>query len=184
MNRAVFLDRDGTLIEHVHHLRTPEDVVLIPGSGQAIRDLRAAGYLCVVVTNQSVVGRGLLDEAGLAKVHEALSGLLLREGTCLDGLYYCPAVPVSGSQTLIEDFQRKPGPGMLLRAAQELEISLGDSWMIGDSLSDLEAGRNAGCRESLLVLTGFGEITCRCHRHDCRAFPTLVDAAQAILGAA
>jgi D-glycero-D-manno-heptose 1,7-bisphosphate phosphatase len=156
---AVFLDRDGTVIEHVHHLRRWEDVRLIPGAAQSISKLRAAGFACVVVTNQSVVGRGMLTLEGLARIHEELDRQLAREGAALDALYYCTHAPSETDQTVIEHPDRKPAPGMLLRAAAEHGYALDRSWMIGDSLSDLLAGKNAGCRGSILVKTGYGAKT-------------------------
>ena len=178
---AVFLDRDGTVIEHVHHLHRTEDVALIPGAAQAIRSLRSAGYLCVIVTNQSVVGRGMLDIDGLDAIHDTMKHQLQAEMAELDGIYYCTVVPTTNDQSLIEHPDRKPGPGMLLKAAQDLQISLADSWMIGDSLSDLLAGQNAGCRESLLVLTGYGEKVRPLGGEEFRSFPSIQEAAKAIL---
>ena len=153
---AVFLDRDGTLIELVHHLTDPGDVALIPGAGAAVKALRAAGFKAVIVTNQSVIGRGLLTEAGLDKVHDRMRALLARHDTGIDGIYFCPLKPAQKDPTVIEDQMRKPGPGMLLRAAEEMGLDLARSWMVGDTLSDMHAGKNAGCK-SLLVETGYGK---------------------------
>lgn len=154
-NRAAFLDRDGTLIELVHHLCDPADVRLIPGAGGAVKRLRAAGWRVIVITNQSVIGRGKLTEAGLAEVHAVMDAQLAAEGTEIDGLYFCPRAPAQKDPRVIEDPMRKPGPGMLLLAAEDHGLDLARSWMVGDSLSDMLAGRNAGCR-SLLVRTGYG----------------------------
>lgn len=159
MDKAVFLDRDGTLIELVHYLRRPEDVALYPDAAIALELFRQAGYRCVVVTNQSVIGRGLLTEEGLTHVHEELRRQLADAGTSVDGIYYCPVAPEVSDPTVIEHPERKPGPGMLLRAAEDLNLDLGESWMIGDTVSDLLAGRNAGCRASILVRTGYGSRT-------------------------
>ena len=156
MTPAVFLDRDGTLIEQVHHLVDPADVRVVEGAGKAIRQLQANGYRCVVVTNQSVVGRGLLSEDGLGEVHEEMAAQLRSAGVRLDGLYYCPAVPGGDDPFSPGHPERKPAPGMLLRAAAEMALALPESWMVGDSLSDLLAGRNAGCRGSVLVRSGGG----------------------------
>ena len=155
MTPAVFLDRDGTLIELVHHLTDPAAVRLIPGAGAAVRALRSAGYKVVIVTNQSVVGRGLLTEEGLAAVHAEMRAQLAAEGAEVDATYFCPLKPVQKDPTVIEDPMRKPGPGMLLAAARELGLSLERSWMVGDSVSDMLAGRHAGCR-TVLVETGYG----------------------------
>ncbi len=153
--KAAFLDRDGTIIELVHHLTDPADVQLIDGAGQAIRRLRDAGWKVIVITNQSVIGRGKLTEAGLADVHKVMAAQLAAHGAQVDGLYFCPLAPAQKDQRVIEDPMRKPGPGMLLEAARDHGLALARSWMVGDSLSDMLAGRNAGCR-SLVVRTGYG----------------------------
>lgn len=157
MNPCVFLDRDGTVIELVHHLTEPRDVKLLTGSGQAIRLLRKHGYRCVMVTNQSVIGRGMLDVRGLEKVHAELTRQLVLHRTELDGFYFCPYIPETKDPRFIEHPYRKPGPGMLQSAAKELNIDLAQSWMVGDSISDILAGRNAGCRGTILVRTGYGQ---------------------------
>ncbi len=154
-NRAAFLDRDGTVIELVHHLTDPSDVKLIDGAGDAIRRLREAGWKVIVITNQSVIGRGKLSEAGLEDVHAVMDAQLAAKGAKVDGLYFCPLAPTQKDQRMIEDPMRKPGPGMLLKAAEDHDLDLARSWMVGDSLSDVLAGRNAGCR-SLVVRTGYG----------------------------
>ena len=156
MKPAVFLDRDGTLIEQVHHLVDPAQVRLIAGAAEAIARLRACGYACIVTTNQSVIGRGLLDEAGLARVHAEMNRRLAASGTCVDGIYFCPELPLGNDPSVVEHPDRKPGPGMLLRAASELGLDLSQSWMVGDAPSDVLAGRNAGCKGSILVRTGYG----------------------------
>jgi D-glycero-D-manno-heptose 1,7-bisphosphate phosphatase len=156
MRPAVFLDRDGTLIEHVHHLTDPGDVRLVAGAGAAVERLRRAGFACVVVTNQSVVGRGMLTEAGLDAVHAVMDRQLADQGTGIDALYFCPTKPTTDDPAVVEDPDRKPGPGMLRRAAREHGLDLGASWMVGDSLGDMLAGRNAGCRATVLVRTGHG----------------------------
>ena len=153
---AVFIDRDGTIIEQVHHLRHPSGVKLIPGAGDAVRRLQRTGYAAVVVSNQSVVGRGMLSEEGLADVHAEMCRQLAEHGAALDGCYYCPIAPVRTDRLTIEHVDRKPGPGMLLRAARELRLDISRSWMVGDTISDLLAGRNAGCMSTILVKTGYG----------------------------
>jgi histidinol-phosphate phosphatase family protein len=155
---AVFLDRDGTLVELVHHLTDPADLRLIPGAGAAVARLGAAGYPVVLVTNQSVIGRGLLDAAGLEAVHDELRSQLAGAGAALDGIQVCPLAPRGDDPTLIEDAMRKPGPGLLLRAAREHGLNPDRSWMIGDSIADMLAGRHAGCR-TILVRTGYGART-------------------------
>lgn len=151
---AVFLDRDGTLIEERSYPARPEQVRLLPGAADAVRSLRAAGFACVVVTNQSGVGRGYLTLDDLAAVNDEMSRQLRLESTDLDGLYYCTVAPSGQDKTVIEHPDRKPGPGMLLRAARELNLDLTNSWVVGDSVSDILAGRNAGCRDGILVRTG------------------------------
>ena len=148
---AVFLDRDGTIIELVHHLTLPKQVALIDGAAEGIGRLQATGYACVVVTNQSVVGRGMLDDAGLDEVHQEVHRQLAAKGIRLDGLYACPVPPRSANPLKVEHPDRKPGPAMLFRAARELNLDLPRSWMVGDSLSDMLAGRNAGCRGTVFV---------------------------------
>lgn len=154
---AIFLDRDGTLIENVGYIRRPEDVRLMPGTGEALHRLRQMGYRLVLVSNQSGVARGLFSDEQLQEVHRRFEQLLAAEGVRLDGAYYCPYLP--GPEAVVESYRRdselrKPRPGMLLKAAQELNIDLGGSWMIGDSPSDMEAGRRAGCRTVLLGANG------------------------------
>ena len=156
MKPAAFLDRDGTIIELVHHLTEPGDVRLIKGAGAAIKRLRAAGWPVIVITNQSVIGRGKLTKAGLARVHDEMNAQLAAEGTKVDAIYFCPLAPTQKDQRVIEDPMRKPGAGMLLEAARDHDIDLEASWMVGDSLSDVLAGKNAGCR-SLVVRTGYGD---------------------------
>ena len=177
MTRAAFLDRDGTLIELVHHLTDAGDVRLIKGAGAAVRRLMDGGWKVVIVTNQSVIGRGKLTEEGLAEVHGEMNTQLARFEAAIDAIYFCPLAPTQKDPRVIEDPLRKPGPGMLLQAAREHDIDLAASWMVGDTLSDMLAGKNAGCK-SLLVRTGYG------HKvetdFDAEA-PTLVEAAEIIL---
>jgi D-glycero-D-manno-heptose 1,7-bisphosphate phosphatase len=151
MRPAVFFDRDGTLIEDVHYLADPGKVRLLPGAAEAVRDLQSLGFACVVITNQSAVGRGLLNVPTLDAIHAEMHRQFAEHQVRLDGLYYCTSVPESKDRTVIDDPDRKPGPGMLIRAANELRLDLGDSWMIGDMLSDILAGKNAGCRGSILI---------------------------------
>lgn len=157
MTSAVFLDRDGTLIEHVHYLTDPKDVKLVQGAAQAIHAMHEAGYLCVVVTNQSAIGRGMLTQLDLERIHDEVNQQLLKENAVVDGWYSCPIVPTTDDQTVVEHPDRKPGPGMLLRAARELSIDVPQSWMIGDMISDALAGQAAGCKGSILVRNGAGD---------------------------
>ena len=157
MRRAVFLDRDGTLIEHVHLLTQPRQVRLLPGAADAIRNLQSLDYACIIVTNQSVIGRGMLTEAGLTQVHDEMHRQLAAHNVRLDGVFFCPEAPTNSDRTIIEHHDRKPGPGMLLRAAREMLLDLSRSWIIGDMHSDMLAGRNARLRGTILVRTGQGE---------------------------
>lgn len=155
---AVFLDRDGVLIEHVHHLHRAADVELVAGAQEAVEALNRAGIAAVVVTNQSVVARGLCSERELAEIHEALRAQL--EPARLEAVYYCPHFPPDQNEDPRPPLRvvcrcRKPAPGLLELAAREHELDLAKSLMIGDSTSDLEAGRRAGV-EPVLVRTGVG----------------------------
>ena len=150
---AVFLDRDGTLIEHVHYLSDPALVRLVPGAAEALRRLRQAGFARVLVTNQSAIGRGMLTVDRLDEIHVELERQLAEAGTSLDGIYFCPAAPAGEDRTVVECPDRKPGPGMLLAAAAEMGLDLAASWMVGDLISDVLAGLNAGCW-SILVQSG------------------------------
>jgi D-glycero-D-manno-heptose 1,7-bisphosphate phosphatase len=151
---AVFLDRDGTLIEERSYPSHPDQVRLLSGAAAAVERLRRAGFACIVVTNQSGVGRGMLTEAQLHSVNDEMQRQMREAGTELDGLYCCTFAPQASDKTVIEHPDRKPGPGMLLRAAQDFELDLAASWVVGDSVSDFLAGRNAGCRGQILVRTG------------------------------
>lgn len=153
---AAFLDRDGTVIELVHHLNDPADIRLIPGAGSVIARLNGSGTPVVIVTNQSVIGRGKLTESGLAEIHAELSRQLAQEGARIDSFYHCPIAPTVRDPRVIEHPDRKPGPGMLQRAAREMALDLARSVMVGDTISDMLAGRNAGVAATVLVRTGYG----------------------------
>jgi D-glycero-D-manno-heptose 1,7-bisphosphate phosphatase len=156
MRPAAFLDRDGTVIEHVHHLADPRLVSLIPMAADGIRMMQSMGYACVIITNQSVVGMGKLSLEGLGEIHDVMHRLLEEWGVKLDGVYYCTHAPGTSDRSVIEHADRKPGPGMLLRAAREMNLDLTRSWMLGDMKSDMLAGRNAGVKGTILVRTGKG----------------------------
>ena len=153
--KAIFLDRDGTLNKHVGFLRSPEELELIEGAAEAVREINHSGYLAIVATNQPVIARGEVTEEGLELIHQKLETLLGREGAYLDAIYYCPHHPDKGFEGEVEELKvicpcRKPSPGMLLRAAKDYNIDLSESWMVGDSENDVLAGKNAGCRTLLL----------------------------------
>jgi D,D-heptose 1,7-bisphosphate phosphatase len=147
---AIFLDRDGTLIEHVSYLCDPARVRLLPGAAGALKRLGRVGFALVLVTNQSAIGRGMLTEERLEQIHVELGRQLAACGVAIDAMYHCPAVPTSDDRMVVENPDRKPGAGMLLRAAADLKLDLDASWMIGDLVSDVLAGLNAGCRSILL----------------------------------
>ncbi len=141
---AVFLDRDGTIIEDVGYPRNPEQVNLLPGAPQALARLQRSGFRLVIVSNQSGVGRGIVTPAEAEAVHQRTLAELERREVLIDGFHYCPHAPWEGCTC------RKPAPTMLLRAAETLNISLRQSFMVGDKVSDIEAGRRAGCQTVLL----------------------------------
>lgn len=149
---AVFLDKDGTLVENVPYNVNPSRITLTRGAGTGIFQLSQAGYLPVVVSNQSGVARGYFAETELAGVEARLRELLLQQGGAdLAGFYYCPHHPAGVVETYAHPCEcRKPQPGMIYRAAQELEIELSQSWLIGDILDDIEAGRRAGLQTILI----------------------------------
>jgi len=153
--KAVFIDRDGTLNEESGYLHRAEECRFIPGAIEAVALLNAAGFLVVVVTNQSGIARGYYAAAELEQLHAYMSCQLQAGGARIDGWYYCPHHPdypsAAGGCSC-----RKPLPGMLHSAAAEMDIVLSSSWMIGDKAADIEAGTAAGCKP-VLVLTGYGE---------------------------
>jgi histidinol-phosphate phosphatase family protein len=148
--RAIFLDRDGTLIKEVHYLSDPGLIQLLPGAAEALNRFRQAGFALVLVTNQSAIGRGMLTVERLDEIHVEMNRQLAAFGATIDAIYYCPDVPAGGDRSVVENSDRKPGPGMLLRAAADLKLDLRASWMVGDLISDVLAGQNAGCRTILL----------------------------------
>lgn len=162
--RAVFLDRDGTINKYVGFLRDINQFELIDGVAKAIKKINEAGYLAIVVTNQPVIARGEVSYTELDDIHKKMETLLGLEGAYVDGIYFCPHHPHKGYPGEIEDLKivcdcRKPKPGMLLKAAERFNISLEESYMIGDGENDIYAGRNAGCK-TVLVTTSkktFGE---------------------------
>ncbi len=155
MNRAVFLDRDGTVNEEVGYLKDLGQLRLIPGAGSAIRRFHEAGLKVVVITNQSGVARGYFTESFVHDAHALLEQMLRKEGATLDGIYYCPHHPTAGnSRYTVKCDCRKPGTGLIDLAAKELNIDVRKSYMVGDKWSDIELGQRAGAR-SILVKTGF-----------------------------
>lgn len=154
--RAVFVDRDGTLVEERGYVTAPEDMALLPGAARAVRALREAGWKVFVVSNQAAVAKGLITEEELAGLHLRLAALLAAEGARLDGFYVCPHHPEGTvPEYALECGCRKPRPGLLEQAAREHDLELSRCVMVGDSLRDLEAARAAGAR-AVLVRTGHG----------------------------
>ena len=156
-NRAVFLDRDGTIIEEVNYLRRIEEMIVYPFSAEALRRLTAAGFLNVVISNQSAIARGFLDEAELQTIHGELARRLEEEGARIDGFYYCPHhIDATVEKYRVACECRKPRPGLILQAASDLQIDVKASFVVGDRLFDIGAARAAGCR-AVLLKTGYGE---------------------------
>jgi D-glycero-D-manno-heptose 1,7-bisphosphate phosphatase len=156
MPAAIFLDRDGTLIEEVHYLSRVEDLRFLPGVPEALRSLQAAGFALVLLTNQSGVARGLLTEETLQELHAALTDRLASAGVRLDALHYCPHHPDYGPPHYRRSCTcRKPATGMMEAATARLRLDLSASWAVGDKWSDLEGPLRMGCR-AILVRTGHG----------------------------
>jgi len=156
---AVFLDRDGTINEERGHIHSPEGLVLLPGATTAIRRLNESQYLTVIVTNQSVIARGKCTETGMKAIHNRLEFLMKADGAFVDGIYYCPhhpdrEIPGGRKDLKIVCDCRKPEPGLIKRAAKDMNIDLNLSWMIGDMTRDIEAANRAGIRSVLLAKQG------------------------------
>lgn len=153
---AVFIDRDGTISEEIGYVNHPSRYRVYPYAPPAIRLLNEQGWLAVLITNQAGVARGYFSEDMIGAVHQILIDELARGGARLDALYYCPHHPSVGETPYRLDCDcRKPKPGLIWRAAGELDVDLGRSWMIGDRFSDLQLARNAGVRGAF-VLSGYG----------------------------
>lgn len=159
--KAVFLDRDGVINKYVGFLRDINDFELIDGVAEAIKKINVSGYLCIVVTNQPVIARGEITWDALQTIHNKMETLLGHEGAYVDGIYICPHHPHKGYVGEVTDLKidcdcRKPKPGMLMEAAKDLNISLSDSWIVGDSENDMKAGRSAGCKT--ILVNGIGTL--------------------------
>jgi D-glycero-D-manno-heptose 1,7-bisphosphate phosphatase len=150
MKRAVFLDRDGTLIAEKHYLHKVEDVEILPGAMTALRRLSDAGFLLFIISNQSGVGRGYFTIEDVQKVSDHLAAVGAAEGVCFAKVYIAPEHPNSPSRG------RKPSPQFVFDARDEFGLDLSESYIIGDKLIDLECGWNAGLKQSILVRTGYG----------------------------
>lgn len=151
--RAVFLDRDGTLVHARHYPSRPEELQLYEGIGAGLRRLQERGWKLIVITNQAGIARGYFDEAALERMHAHLRAELAAQGVRITAFYHCPHHPEGVVPELARVCGcRKPAPGMLLRAAREHALDLARSWFVGDILDDVEAGNRAGCRSILVDL--------------------------------
>jgi len=151
LTKAVFVDKDGTLIPNLPYNANPAYISLEPGAGSGLRLLAAEGYLPVIISNQSGIAGGFFNEDALGDVHEKINELLLGDGVSVDHFYFCPHHPAGVIKKYAQACMcRKPRPGLLLEAASDLNIDLSQSWMIGDILHDVEAGNSAGCHSILI----------------------------------
>jgi D-glycero-D-manno-heptose 1,7-bisphosphate phosphatase len=150
MQRAVFLDRDGTIIAEKNYLHRPADVEIFPGAGAALKRLADAGFKLIIVTNQAGIGRGYFTLADAERVNEHLAREFARDGVRFEKIYLAPEAPDQPSRG------RKPSPQFLFDARDEFSLNLAESFMVGDKLIDLECGWNAGVKKSILVRTGYG----------------------------
>ena len=160
--KAVFLDRDGTINKYVGFLRDINDFELLDGVTDAIKAINKSGYLAIVVTNQPVIARGEVTVQQLEEIHNKMETLLGLEGAYIDAIYYCPHHPHKGYEGEIPELKfdcdcRKPKPGMLMQAAEDFNIDLSNSWMVGDSENDIQCGLNAGCKTALIGSDSFGQ---------------------------
>ena len=184
MRKAFFLDRDGVVNVEVDFLHRPEDVILVEGAGEAIDKIHAAGFLAVVVSNQSGVARGMYGMQDVKAVENRICELLRQDGHGVpDAFYYCPHHIKGTVQEFAVDCDcRKPKPGMFRQAVREWDIDASKSFMIGDRMSDLQAGQAAGCAEEVLVLTGYGNNVQEAARGEgFRIEPAILDAVNYLL---
>lgn len=160
--KAVFLDRDGTINKYVGFLRNIDDFELIDGVAEAIKRINASGYLAIVATNQPVIARGEVTYEQLEEIHNKMETLLGTEGAYLDAIYFCPHHPHKGYEGEVPELKidcdcRKPKPGMLLKAAEDFNIDLSQSWMVGDGENDIKAGKAVGCHTALIGNEGYSQ---------------------------
>ncbi|AKD54000.1 D-glycero-alpha-D-manno-heptose-1,7-bisphosphate 7-phosphatase [Spirosoma radiotolerans] len=182
MNKAVFWDKDGTLIPDIPYNVDPARITLYPDAGDSLYRLKTAGYKLIIISNQSGVARGRFTENDLAGVWERLTRLLAPFGAEPDGFYYCPHDPNGSVQPYAGScLCRKPEPGLLMKAAQEHRIDLSQSWMVGDILNDVEAGNRAGCRTILLDRGNETEWLMNAHRQPTTTAATLSEATEYML---
>ena len=160
--KAIFLDRDGTINKYVGFLRNINDFEILPGVTDAIKKINESGYLAIVITNQPVIARGEVTWDQLQEIHNKMETLLGRESAYLDAVYFCPHHPDKGFEGEIPELKidcdcRKPKPGLLFRAAKDFNIDLNESWMVGDGKNDVLAGKNAGCKTALIGSDDYGQ---------------------------
>lgn len=160
--KAIFLDRDGTINKYVGFLRNINEFELLDGAADAIKKINASGYLAIVITNQPVIARGEVSFEELERIHNKMETLLGKKGAYLDAIYFCPHHPHKGYEGERPELKfdcdcRKPKPGMLLKAAQDFNIDLAQSWMIGDGENDIRAGQNAGCQTAFIGNESYGQ---------------------------
>jgi D-glycero-D-manno-heptose 1,7-bisphosphate phosphatase len=182
MDRAVFLDRDGTINVELEFLYRPEDFQFIPGAPQAIRLLNEAGFRVIVVTNQSGIARGFYDEAAVSRLHRYMDAQLARFGARVDAYYFCPHHPEHGTGDYRKACAcRKPMDGMLRLGAAEFSLDMSASFIIGDRFVDVAAGLKAGCRP-MLVRTGYGAAESAIVPPDIPVCADLLEAVRTIVG--
>lgn len=180
MKKAIFLDRDGTLIDEVSYLRMMEDLRFTPRAAEALRIFHGLGFLNIVITNQSAVSRGLLSPKALAKIHNRLKGMAKDEDALIHDIFFCPHLPEGRVAPYnVECDCRKPKTGMLHAAAAKHHIDLQQSILIGDKITDLELGRNAMIR-TILVLTGYGKETQQAWKEPVESFANLYEFAKSL----
>ena len=144
MNKAVFLDRDGTIAKDAHYCCHPEDFVLFAQAAEVIKLLNKRGFKVIIITNQSGIGQGYLSEETLGEIHKKMAEELAREGASVDGIYYCPHHPDDNCNC------RKPKPSLILQAARDFDVDMEHSFMVGDRQKDIDLGKAVGCRTILV----------------------------------
>jgi len=169
---ALFFDRDGTLCREVGYVNHPDRLELMPDTAAVLRAVRGRGWAAVVVTNQAGAARGYFPFHRIEETHRRLAALLAARGAALDGIYYCPHHPDVGPPGLRRRCGcRKPAPGMLERAARDLDLDLARSWIVGDTFKDVGAGRAAGLAGTVLLRTGYGRGELIKHASEARVWP-------------
>jgi D,D-heptose 1,7-bisphosphate phosphatase len=169
-NRAVFLDRDGTINEDPGYISDPANVVLIPQAAEALAGLNKKGFKLIVISNQSGIARGIMSSKDVERVNNKINELLLKNNVSIDAFYFCHAHPEFSTPEECEC--RKPSPKLVLEAAEDFEIEMNQSYFVGDNVSDIECGKNAGLR-TILVKTGKGEESLSILQKD-NNFPSFV----------